>query len=354
MKSLNYQSLEEALEDLGAVHKGSYFLCICPHCGKKEAFFYLTRENSFIIKCNRLSHCGRTTKVIFDETKEKTTASIIQKFKDSYDAKKEIDISAQGKERLMSFLNSSHKKNVPPIFRGIHKDTLENYVIFYPKGVHALFGKPEEKLFGKKYFRKLYRNRDIIIPIRNKDGIPERCLLRSSQKLTGKTLKEFQLKIIDRGNEIWNVTDIYDPKKEFIFVCEGVWDALSVLDVLGGTLAKDKVGAVALAGVGKHSQITRILKDNPDIAKHKTFCICFDLDKAGMQEGFKFWKALRELEVRPGVCRFNYMDFDAPVTPLEEEIDGFPWLGTLDFNDWYQRDPEGFQRFLRDLTYKYQ
>ena len=351
MKSLNYKTLDDALQDLGAVNRGSYFTCICPHCGKKEAFFYLTDKDSFVVKCNRLSHCGQTTKVLFGGTK-KEKESIIQKFKDSYDSKKEIDISSKGKERLMSFLNSSHKKDVPPVFRGISKETLENYIIFYPKGVHTLFGKPEEKLFGKKYFRKLYRNRDIIIPIRNKDGIPERCFLRTTKKLTGKTLKEFQLRIVDKGNEIWNVADIYDPQKEFIFVCEGVWDALSVLDVLGGTLAKDKIGVVALAGVGKHSQITRILKENPDIAKKKTFCICFDLDKAGMKEGFKFYCSLRKLHI--GVRVFNYLNYNAPITPLEEKIEGYPWPGTLDFNDWYQKDPEGFTSFLRDLTWIYQ
>lgn len=352
MKHLNFKTLEDAFENLQVQKKGQYYLCRCPHCGQMEAFFYLTSIENFIIKCNRLTHCGKSTKVSIDDKKESSEKSLI-KFEDKYDSKKDIDISAKGLKTLMSFLDASHKDDLPLTYRGISQKTLENYIIFYPKGVKHLFGKPKDKMFGKKYFRKLFDDRDIIIPIRNKEGVPERCLLRSTKQV--KSLKEFQLRLIDKGNEIWNVSDIFHPDKEFIFVCEGVFDALSIMDVLGGTLNRDKFGYIALAGVGKHSQITNLLKknkglwENHPLAKRKTFIICFDLDKAGLTQAYQFWYRLKSMDI-PAIV-FNYLSYKAPLNPLTEKIDGYGLDGIIDLNDWYQKDSEGFSKAFRDFTF---
>lgn len=350
---MNFKTLEDAFKNLQVQPKGQYYLCRCPHCGQMEAFFYLTDVNHFTIKCNRLTHCGELTKVTIDEKTEESSALI--KFQDKYDSKKEIDISAKGIEKLITFLNASHQDNLPLEYRGISQKTLDNYIIFYPKGVKSLFGKPKDKLFGKKYFRKIFDDRDIIIPIRNKNEIPERCLLRSTKNIKG--LKEFQLRLIDKGNEIWNIADLFHPEKEFIFVCEGVFDALSIKDVLRGTLNSHKFGYIALAGVGKHSQIIKVLKDNPDVwqnqslAKRKTFFICFDLDKAGITQAYKFWYKLKTMNI-PAIV-FNYLFYNAPLNPLTEHIDGYGLKGTIDLNDWYQKDPKGFSKAFHDFTYIY-
>lgn len=348
MKTIKYKSLDEAMKNLEAKNRGSYYTCRCPHCGQLEGFFYLGKTDSFIIKCNRLSHCGKTTRIILDS---KVSKSQLQKFA-LPTSSSTIDIKPQGINILLNFLNRSHEKTLPSEFRGISKETLNNFIIFYPKGVKSLFGKPEDNLFGKKYFKNHFNSRDIIIPIRNKDGIPERCLLRSTKPVKG--LKEFQMRLIDNGNEIWNVSDIYDKSKEYIFVCEGVFDALSIKDVLGGTLNKDKFGYIALAGVGKHSQILRLLKNNPDLwmqplAKRKTLIICFDVDKAGITEAHKFWYNLKKLDIP--VLKFNPLAYNAPLNKLSENVDGYLLDGTIDMNDWYQKDPDGFSKAFRDFTY---
>lgn len=352
MKHLNFKTLEDAFNNLQVQQKGQYYLCRCPACGQFEAFFYLTSIHNFTIKCNRLTHCGKLTKVTINEKKESSETTLI-KFQDKYDSKKEIDISAQGMKKLISFLNTSHENSLPPEYRGISQKTLNNHIIFYPKGVKSLFGKPKDKLFGEKYFRKIYDDRDILIPIRNKDGVPERCLLRSTKSVKG--LKEFQLRLMDKGNEIWNVADLFHPDKEFIFVCEGVFDALSIKDVLGGTLNSHKFGYIALAGVGKHSQITKLLEENKNLwenqslAKRKTFIICFDLDKAGLIQAYRFWYKLKMMNIP--VMVFNYLFYDAPLNPLTEKIDGYGLEGIIDLNDWYQKNPEGFSKAFRDFTY---
>lgn len=355
MKHLNFKTLEDAFNTLQVKQKGQYYLCRCPHCGQIEAFFYLTSVDNFTIKCNRLTHCGKSTKVTINEKKESSKTTLI-KLQDKYDSKNEIDISTKGLKRLMLFLNASHEDSLPQKYRGISQKTLNNHIIFYSKGVKSLFGKPKDKLFGDKYFKKIFDDRDVIIPIKNKDGVPERCLLRSTKPVKG--LKEFQLKLIDKGNEIWNIADLFHPDKEFIFVCEGVFDALSIKDVLGGTLGSSKFGYIALAGVGKHSQIVRVLKNNPDIwknqslAKRKTFIICFDLDKAGLTQAYKFWYNLKTMNIP--VLVFNYLFYNAPLNSLTESIEGYGLNGTIDLNDWYQKDPEGFSKAFHDFTYIFQ
>src|SRR5690625_2486246 len=73
-KKLQYNSIDDALNELNAQDRGRYFLCTCPECDKEEAFIY--KNNLSFIQCNRENYCGER---MILEYKEKVNEKEIQK-----------------------------------------------------------------------------------------------------------------------------------------------------------------------------------------------------------------------------------------------------------------------------------
>lgn len=46
---------EDVFAELEPVRKGAYYICECPQCGEREAYFY---QNGQYLHCNRLNNCG--------------------------------------------------------------------------------------------------------------------------------------------------------------------------------------------------------------------------------------------------------------------------------------------------------
>lgn len=276
----------DVLKDLGASLLGDYYIMYCPKCGKREAYCYVDDIKKWIenpkhripIRCNRLNKCGEIS-YLNDYLKGIKKPTNI-KMKEV----KTIQMSSEGIKLLQTYCHyiiESVKCNTNGFdftYRGISNQTFKNNGIIYNKDTfQQLINQESTKhFFGKKYRSANYLNRDIIIPIMNLDGYPERLLLRSTYYHSEKYKKEVQVMLVKNGLEIWNIKDIFDKEKKKIFVTEGVYDALSIKEVC----QNPNVGIVSLPGVKKYKKLIRLLKSHQEF-KDKTFIIAFDSDEAG-------------------------------------------------------------------------
>lgn len=275
-------NINEVLEKLGASNRGDYFLMYCPKCGKREAYCYIDDINKWKdnhshripIRCNRLNKCGEVS-YLNDYLDENISMDI--KIKE----KNPVKMDPKGVQLIQSYCHyvidilHGNTNGFNFDIRGISNKTLkENGIIYNQKTFQSLINQEKTKdYFGDKYRHDSYSDRDIIIPILNKDGIPERLLLRSSYKKADNYKKEIQVMLVRRGIEIWNLQDLFG-NNPVLFVTEGVYDALSIKEV------NPDCAVVALPGVGKYKQLLRIMKTEKI---KKSIVFCFDSDEAGQK-----------------------------------------------------------------------
>ena len=171
--------------------------------------------------------------------------------------KSSIQINNRGIELIEKFINYSlfsincNYKDFDFDIRGISNETLKNNGIFYysKKFESIVDSNLGKKCFSDKYRIKEYKNRDIFIPILNYENKVERILLRSKEQGEQKK-KEIQLKLKDRSIEIWNIKALIN-KEKYVFITEGVYDALSIKDV------DPNVDALSLPGVRKYKKLVK-------------------------------------------------------------------------------------------------
>lgn len=296
-------NLEEVLKKLNATLLGDYYTLICPKCGKKEAFLYLDdlykykqdSTHKVAIRCNRLNKCGEITYLNdllnLTEKKELNLPT----------PKSSIQINNRGIELIEKFINYSlfsincNYKDFDFDIRGISNETLKNNGIFYysKKFESIVDSNLGKKCFSDKYRIKEYKNRDIFIPILNYENKVERILLRSKEQGEQKK-KEIQLKLKDRSIEIWNIKALIN-KEKYVFITEGVYDALSIKDV------DPNVDALSLPGVRKYKQLVKEIDKNIDKCKNKIFIIATDNDKAGHEYAKKLEMELKNRNLRVSI-----------------------------------------------------
>lgn len=331
------KDINDILKDLGARQQGDYYILYCPHCGKREAYCYISdmikwqKDNKHLIpiRCNRLNKCGQISYLNDFFDKEEMS----QKFEIKEESP--IQMSKEGITYLQKFckyvIQDIHCNTNDFNFdlRGISNQTLKDNGFIYYKGTFQKIIESKPELFGDKYRSANYLDRDIIIPIMNKDGIVERLLLRSlNQKTKQKSYKkEIQVMLKKRGMEIWNVKDIYNDSKEIIFITEGVYDALSILEVNDNP----KVGVISIPGVRKYKQILQILHKFPK-GKEKTFVFALDNDLAGIETKKKAIKDFQENNIKT----------------LEFHLKSFK-----DCNEFLQEDRKGLYNQVREV-YNYE
>lgn len=275
--------INQVLDNLKATSNGEYYLLCCPHCGYKEAYCYIddikkwgeNHSHKIPIRCNRMNKCGKVS-YLNDYLKEVNTNTPL-KIKES----NPVQMSVEGVHLLQKFgkyvVEALYCQTEDYNFdlRGISNKTLkENGIIYYKKMFESLINQENtKKLYGDKYRSNSYKNRDIMIPILNVDGVPERFLLRS-KKPSPDAKKEIQLMLVKKGLEIWNIKDILEHK--VVFVTEGAYDALSIKEVCPQT------GVIALPGVNKYKQLMKFIKKYPG-SERNTFIFAFDNDEAGVE-----------------------------------------------------------------------
>ena len=273
------------LEDLNPTDGGSYFLIDCPKCGEHEAFVYkddiekAKKNPKYKIHwiCNRLNKCGARGTLDELDAEQINPVHLVKKNDSSL-----TESQIQTLQALISIELSTKKEDAGKYnfdIRGISRDTLvKNDVIYYPYGFQNFLQKKYGKNLQKKFLSKHYADRDILFPILGIDGKTERILLRSKSKKLEK--KEIQVKLTERASEIWNQKCLSDKNTKFVFICEGVYDALSILEVASDV---PSIGAIALSGSRKFKKaITEIL--NNKNCDNQRFVLCLDNDKAGIDE----------------------------------------------------------------------
>lgn len=281
----NSINIKDILKNLGAVQNGDYFILYCPYCGKREAYCYiddinkwnLNHSHKIPIRCNRLNKCGKVS-YLNDYVSNNVSLKNIE-----IKSKSPIQMSYEGVNLLQTYckyiVDAVHCNTEGFDFslRGISNQTLKaNGIIYNKKSFQSLINQDTtKKYFGKKYRSKNYLDRNIIIPIFNKERLPERLLLRSTNHHDINYKKEIQVMLVKKGLEIWNIQDLLDISQKVIFVTEGVYDALSIKEVC------PEVGTVALPGVKKYKQLLQFMNKENILNKHIVFC--FDNDDAGKE-----------------------------------------------------------------------
>jgi len=288
--------LKDYLEKSHAENHGYYFIVTCPICHKKEAYLYMADierqkknpKHKIPIRCNRLNKCGKTT--YLEEEIEIDESALCQ----SKEAQK-IGITEEGVDLLQTLCKMS--KLLPDFnfnLRGISNKILKDYGLLYLKDGWASFVKGKGSKFDKKYWSKNYQNRDILIPIYDLKGNLDRLLLRSAFSQCPK--KEIQVKLRKNASEIWNCADLINKDKPYVTITEGVYDALSIIEVAGKY--KNEIGIVSLPGVKKYKKIVNLIKDNFDACKDKVIIIAFDTDKGGQDNYQKLKNELEKMNIR--------------------------------------------------------
>lgn len=291
---------------MGLIDHGRYFMTKCPKCGQLEAYIYkadvIKAQSNPSMKihwrCNRQNNCGASGTFSLNELTglEEQTVEI----DDS------TGLSNKAVERLQSLYNLNDLiKGFDFDIRGISNEVLkENKVMYWPLGFQNFIEDSDGGQSDKKYQKFIYKNRDLMFPIVDKNGNLQRLLLRKSEKdlmkrtisLTGnismfrlsntdKNLskqKEVQVRVKKRPvTEIFNLKDVYDLNIKYICICEGAYDALSIKEAAKQTGLKE-VGAIAIPGCRKIKKAIKDLANIPEM-KGKSVVIATDNDEAGLE-----------------------------------------------------------------------
>lgn len=317
---------EEFLRERRAVDYGNYYKLTCCKCGKHEAFLYKDdfknkEKKFFTVRCNRLNHCG-----FIEEIQKDSLEGAVVEVPELLEAeKKALEKKRVSKEAIAYFNNLFEHvgwlRDYDMDIRGIKNETLKKYHIAYLKDGWMHFAKLHRKWFGDQYFSKYYEDRQILIPIYNKDGNSvDRILMRGYDKPL--EMKEIPCVLNKNGEEIFNMPAL-NSEADIIFVCEGVYDALSVIQAVDNK----KVEAVGIPGVAKWKKLLKAVKAMPS-AKSKKFVFIFDNDEAGHKNQQLAIKAFKDAGVA---------------------VDGCDICVYNDCNEFLQKDAEVFSNSLREF-----
>lgn len=294
-------NINEYLQNAHAIDFGEYYILQCPKCGKHEAYMYksdIENKRNIPIRCNRLNKCGETSYLDSSEIETNNLPEITEEErKKQWSRERARAVSYEGAKYLSTIINSVNMLNGYDMdIRGISNKTLKKYHIAYlQEGWIEWLNRRPKEYFGNMYFSKNYENRDLLIPLYSIDGELDRILLRSLN--TPVEPKEIQCRIRKSGEEVFNIQALKSSAKN-IFVCEGAFDALSIIEATGDN---GEITAVGLPGVGKWRKFLEFCKKTEEV-KDKNIIFCFDNDEAG--EKFSF-EAVEEFK-KNGFNVFNY------------------------------------------------
>lgn len=215
--------------------------------------------------------------------------------KDEQTTTKEIELNIEDRiEAAHEALLCNEKALKHFTDRGISRETIERYKLGYSTEGHNAILKDYPQLQTKSRIQDLYK---YVFPYFSSNGrvsyftteITDRDKLKegNNSEYNGK------YRLINKGDEkaehlpaqLFNERYLYEDSKEPVFICEGIFDALSIEEA-GGR-------AIALNGVGQNRLID-ILCDN----KKTAFIYLFvDADDAGQQAAERIKKGLQGLGI---------------------------------------------------------
>lgn len=324
MKQIKYKNVEEMLSQQQATDRGSYFICECPSCKKKEAFVY--KNNPRFIICNRENNCGEKHFIKYGKESDlRKTRLETSKQKFPSLTNEQIQ-SLDWSERFFDYMRKHH---ISPTFehgyRGISNDVLSEYIVDTQKeDLTKFMFQKMQPLFKKSYQNSDFMiNRNIVMPIYDDDENLERVVLRSS---TDKDAEPKEIQLV--ANPSKDARDFFidmNDKSSRLVITESLFDALSFKEV------DNKASFIALTGIQKTNKIKEYIKDNLSDFKYKKIVIAFDDDSAGKNGTEEFKKFLKEQDVEYTV--FNY---ESKKNPNIKDPNEFLQESKNDFREVYK------------------
>ncbi len=287
MKKLKYETIDSFLSSSQAQDKGEYYICNCPSCNEKEAFFY---KGSNFLNCNRENECGDTFILDFQKDKKVT-------YKENYKTKK-----TKTYDSLFNFISNAidfdtHKNGEFSIrkknYRGLSNPPI------YDFNLDELTKESYENKLEENKLGLAFKDYNLIMPIFNGEKL-ERVLFRSSKELDKSKPKEKQLKISNEARDFY----LSKLESKTIFITEGLIDGFSIEEV-----APD-VGIISLTGCKKTSNFKKYISNNLEKFKDKDFVIAFDNDNAGIKASEKLFEDLEKLDLSVSTLTPNSKDLN--------------------------------------------
>lgn len=305
--------------NLRRVGSGLYEANPCPVCGHKNCFRLYEDTNSYT--CFSSNNSGSIIDLIMAVDSKDTKESIQELYTlagETYEQNKQDNITSfkpdvsnkvvsdeqktQVKEYISKYKTEEHIQQAIKVLvnRGITEETIRKYNIFIGKDP--------------------MQNDRIIIPIME-NNIPVAYIGRAIGSSNSYKYLNSKGKMT-----AFNIDYIKQPAKEneTIYICEGVFDALS--------LEQAGVKAISINSVEQYKNLfINKIKDNMQTASTYTYILSLDNDEAGQKNTQKIISELTKLKIK-------YKVLEIPKPEGEKK---------RDINEWYIASDKG--EFLRDI-----
>lgn len=271
----------------------TYYINPCPKCGHKD-HFSIDIENSYY---KSFADCCRGGSIIdfllefenlnLEEAITKTLSlanmnSITDGKKNEYSSKAIVNFNNIIEETHRNVGNTDYFLN-----RGLSDKTIDKYKLGYSKiGFNFAIGKNKDIKETESDIYKYYR---YYLPILDENNICTYFLTRIEEKILPENLElNKNHNLLNHKVQLFNqryITHSEVFKTEYIFVVEGIFDALSVEEF--------DYKAVALNSSSNAKKFISMVETNKNNLKHVTFILIPDNDKAGentnkvLRDGFK-------------------------------------------------------------------
>lgn len=331
-------SLKYYLESQGFRTNREGFIVPCPKCGSTnhkstdKGHFRISNKDGIEIY-NSFSGCCKGGSIIdyFINVEGLTQADAIKKLKElggintTYKPRKlrencekkiklaetkTIEQTKESREQLEKnkafILNGIKNKNIDQVMeymktRGISQETTEKYNIFADANY-------------------------VYIPTSEASYVGRATTKEQADKLRYNNSKG----VVDAFN-LHYLTDEQIEGNKAIYICEGVFDALSIEDV--------GLKAIAINGAQNQSKLLDAIDKNPKRAKELTFIIALDTDETGERDAEELKKKLDERNVSNIIYKLPFKSEDERYKDVNEYY--------LDFNDDDRKDT--FKTYLNPM-----
>lgn len=198
--------------------KGSYFIVVCPECGKKECFNY---KGSPFLKCNRRNKCGYNANV--HEIFRQELNNILKEDRLFFDKPAEVPEKKEAKLELPSGMVLFKDLTSLSLMSRQAIEYLKNRNISNNRIKSLGYVYEPNSRFNRTIFIPFYENGEIVY-FTCRDWTGKRFTRDSTGEL--KSLRYINPEGISSHDFVFNIDEINN--KEPLFIFEGVFDALSL------------------------------------------------------------------------------------------------------------------------------
>lgn len=273
----------------------------CPVCSKKDHFTIYTGKNTYssfnnccnggsiidyLMEVEGLEKPKAIEKILTLSNQEGSITKMNKQIEKPIpaDQSKDIDLT-KNVLKYHSNTNTSYFKN-----RGISDEIINKYKL--------CVADPQELLKNTKDLIPGLSNisdYEYILPIWENEKVVSIIGRRNDQKSLNNS-KTFNLKGVKQ--RIFNI-GLLKSNKEFLFICESVFDALSIESI------NNSFGSVSLNSVKMANRFIEAVKSNKEQCQDKTFVLCGDNDKYGTALNDQLKNELESLGIKTNIFKIK-------------------------------------------------